>query len=248
MIETRKKEINNIILKKEDLNILIIYLKNIYDNEFSQDGHINLSFDVKCYNDSVYRGDYSKEIDDFVDFFNIIDRKKIKNIQISYTNYRTNNNIIINFEVNKYKTNYNEFVVGGSEGSWVNDNFTKINEIIESTDKTNSFLVKYKKSCFIIIILLLTFLGLRIVLYYRGGYHLDDKKILAYFSFIFIYINSIIGFMFMYVVRKLYPVVEFDFGLEQYKKEKNTRRKLFNFIIYILLPIFYLLLQLFLSS
>lgn len=224
--------------------------KKIEDQQYEEErvpGLPKIKFFIKCFDNSSFE---SINIDILNDD-SVINRKRIKQIKISYEYIGSKN---IKLELNhgnndKQNSNSSYINVSGDESLWVNGTLSNLNELLSSFPPQNGFLNKYKSwiTGSIFVIGTLSF-GFLIDLQEDGAYSPYWSKFLLNFSW-----NALFGQMFVGIfggavlvaysspiitkyINLLWPSVELQIGPDHKQIEKRKRRASWLILTVFILP------------
>jgi len=244
MKETRRKIIKDKIFTKDDIRNIYKIVKEIHNNKSS------LELELNCQDGSSYES----ESDDLLNDGDIVDTKRCASVNIEYHDYNLERriSIMLRHDDGIY---YNGLIVSGLDRNWVSGTFDRINTTIDSVKPQQHWFIRYKS---IILHVSAFFFGLMFyrilcVLLYQHIEPIDTPSeiIKAIRDFLHKYPfvrHTILGTCFwlqgffpvLYLrgwVLKLWPSVEFDFGPEHQKYEKNKRNRLGLFFSVIIIPL-----------
>lgn len=243
MKETRRKIIKDKIFTKDDIRNIYKIVKEINNNKSS------LELELNCQDGCSYES----ESDDLLNDGDIIDTKRCASVSIEYHNYDLERRISITL---RHGMDYgNEFIVSGLDRNWVSGIFDRINTTINSVKPQKHWFVQYQS---IILHVSAFFFGLMFfrildVLLFQHIEPTDTpseiiKAIRDFFHKYPFVRHTILGTCFWFQgifpvlilrgwVLKLWPSVEFDFGPEHQKSEKNKRNRLGLFFSVIIIPL-----------
>lgn len=247
MKETRRYNINKRIFQKSDIiNIGKIFLNESVISK-KNENHYSISFQLDCTDNTSYESENLGLFDEE----NIIDIKKTKTIGINYYDYELNRFMNITLANGKYRTSI--LTINGDDQNWVNGIFTKIKELIDSAKPQDNWIIRHKT-----FILHLSALGIGIVIYSildiifyikpienPSDNILNIRALLTSFPIlkyaIVLPFKWMMGLGFAYNLRdwllSLWPDIEFDFGPDHLKIEKNRRLRIYVFVITVVIPI-----------
>lgn len=244
MRETRDKKINKKVLQKEDIRRVWKIINSQYKYSKDQNNHSSLDLGLDC-GDIQYQSESSELLEDG----DLIDLKKIESISIQYYDYKLNRRIFVQLRSGNYGSS---FMVKGDDRDWVAGIFNQLEVIFEAVKPQDHWFIVYNKIIFHIVAIIFGFLITSIMIkfitpdpnpnmvrdfIYSNNFYVYTSRIVIYW-----FCGLLPSTIFIYGVNELYPSVEFDFGPEHKKLEKNKRIKLGIFIgfiiVSILLPIF----------
>ncbi len=233
--ETISKEINNKVISKKDIRYLWGLIEDNYKEITSE--HKNKEIEISAFDNTRYESDGDHYIKDG----DIIDQKKINSIELSFVDYRNDLRIRINLNSKLEEIKYN---VSGQNSNWVLGVSNKIDNILNSTKPQNTFLKRYEFLIFVSIFayfLYSLFFLYRSLVDFINNYNFIGEAGLSALSYVlgslFLFIIFPLSLDVIKKISKLWPSVEFDFGPEHEKKEKNFRNKIIFIIVNLLLPI-----------
>lgn len=244
MIETREKIIRAKVFKKID----IINIWNIINKEylnFKKEKEISsIRLSLNCSDWTRYES----EIDDLIADGNIIDIKNIKSINIEFYYFKQiRHQRRICISLRHGDSNDNELIVTGEDRTWVGGKFKEIEDLLESVAPQEHWILKYSNFLFFIGFILLG-IALCKILYITFSPNtpsllsiFKSRDILgriSMFAFPF-FLGSIIMWKLLEWIVKLWPSIEFDFGPEHEKIEKNRRLRIGTFFTIIILPLIF---------
>lgn len=251
MKETRKKIIEDKIFTKSDICSIFKIVNSEYEYSKKAKNHSlsRLELNLNCQDGT----NYESESDDLLNDGDIIDTKRCVSVSIRYNDYKLERRTSVTFE---HGSDYgNEFIVSGLDRNWVSGTFDRIDTTIDSVKPQKHWFIQYKS---IILHVSAFFFGLMIyrildILWYQHIEPINNPSeiIQAIRDFIYKYLfvlYTIQGIFFwlqgifpvLYLrnwVLKLWPSIEFDFGPEHQKSEKNKRKRLGLFFFVIIVPL-----------
>jgi hypothetical protein len=249
MKEIRRKIIEDKIFTKSDIRNIYKIVNSEYEYSKKAKNHSSLELELNCQD----RTSYESESDDLLNDGDIIDTKRCVSVSIEYHDYNLERKISVTL---KHGRDYNnEFIVSGLDRNWVSGIFDRIDTTIDSVKPQKHWFIQYKS---IILHVSAFFFGLMIyrildILWYQHieSINTPSEIIQAIRDFIHKYLfvlYTIQGILFWlqgvfpvwYLrdwVLKLWPSVEFDFGPEHQKSEKNKRNRLELFFFVIIVPL-----------
>jgi hypothetical protein len=249
MKETRRKKIQKKVFSKDDIrNIWKIVNAEFLSNE---ENHKSMNLQIGCFDGATYES----ESDDYLKDGNVIDIKRIASININCYDHKLGRRIDI--ALSHGDCYGNEVTIRGEDENWVAGTLEKIENILKAVKPQQEWFIKHKN---IVLHLGSILLGFSIfsILYFLIYQHIQpiqnpSGNLLAFRNFlstypffyyllylalfwlqgIFIFSNLMFWFF------ELWPSVEFDFGPEHEKLEKNRRKRLRWILSAILLPLFF---------
>lgn len=250
MKETRQIVIKKKIFTKSDILNIGQILLNEYNSAQKKEHHSSVAFKLNCSDGTSYES----ESYELFENGSIIDIKKINSLEMSFSNYKLES--YINFSITHGNEYGNHLIVRGNDRNWVDGLFTRLKEIINSVKPQNHWILKYKT-----LILHLIALGVGVIIYsilnfllYR---HIQPIKnpsdtvqaIRTFFItnpfFVYLidwFLRWFMGIPWAISIRSwllnLWPVIEFDFGPEHMKVEKNRRFRIALIFSSVVIPIF----------
>lgn len=245
MKTTRKKIIRGKIFTKENVRSLWAKIKSEYDNSQKDENHSSIEIEINC-GDGI---SYESETDDLIQDGDVIDNKRCSTINIEYHDYKQERRISLNIS---HGDDYGNGLIVRGDKNWVAGTFDSLNDIIESAKPQEHWFVKYKT--------LILHLGAITFGYFV--YKLLDLipistneepstnvmriRDFLHSNIFLLNIIKVISFWLQGIfplwwlrdwVLKLWPSVEFDFGPEHKKTEKNRRKRLGLFFSIIIIPL-----------
>lgn len=250
------KKISYKIINEQDLKTIFDYIFSIYSDFDSN----SKTFSIKLYSDDSEIYEIQETLN--YDELSVLNIKRISKVIVYISDYRLNFRLSLELcQDSDYLTNVLD--IESNDENWVNNQFIKMNNIIDSWKPQNRLFSKYKN-------LLLHFLAINIGLLFikiinnasiyfgyksstttegEGIWIFLIRKIITDYPFanyIFIGIVSwLIGWIICVMfwsgleekIQKLWPIIEFDFGPEHLKFSKNKRTILMYFFTLVILPI-----------
>ncbi len=241
MREIRDKKINNKVLSKKD----ILYIWNVINQQYEYsknlNNHSSLDLEFDC-GGTMYQSESSELLQDG----DIIDLKKVESICIKYYDYKLDRRIDVSLRNGNYG---NRFIVKGEDRDWVAGIFNKIEIIFDAVKPQNHWFVRYNNIIFHITSVILGFFIISIISkFISPDPNPSTVRDFIHSSKLYFYIISLVVYwiagaypiaIFMDWVNKLWPSVEFDFGPEHTKLEKNRRITLGVFLTFIITSIIF---------
>lgn len=233
MRETKEKKVEDKIFNKE--NIRSIW--SIVNDKFVESGDLlainthsraTIMLTIICFDGTKYESDLGDMLADG----EMIDLKKVESVNIDYQDYTLSKMVSVTLSQNDYAS---KFIVKGQDRNWVAGTFGSLDLIFNSVKPQSSWFNKYK----IFIMNIMAFLiGFTIYKTLDFVFFHYDKPLFPY-PFILIYFWScgiFISMLLTNLIERLWPSIEFDFGPEHEKLEKNRRNKLGLFISIVIIP------------
>lgn len=242
MITTRNRTIQNKVFSKDNVKNLWAKIKSEYDG--SQSSHKSLEIQINC-SDGV---SYSSESDDLIQDGDVIDNKKCSQISIDYHDYSQNRRISLS--LSHGEKHGNSLLVKGDK-NWTAGTFDTLNEVIESTKPQDHWLVKHKTLFLLVVAIALGYYFSRLIDFLPTSNEESSASVVGIRDFLhknpiilnlvkilLFWLSGIIPAMWLRDwTLKLWPHVEFDFGPEHKKVEKNRRQRLGLVFSIIILPL-----------
>jgi hypothetical protein len=173
---------------------------------------------------------YESEIDDLIQEGDILDNKKCSQIRINYRDSKLERRISL--ELSHGNSNYgNNLTVTGDDKNWVAGTFDSLNDIIDSAKPQEHWFMQYWN--------LILFLWVAIICYSVTDINqiLTENILQVIWGYlILILLSFVILWLLMGWVQKLWLSVEFDFGPEHKKIEKNRRYRIGLFFSIFIIP------------
>ncbi|MFA5047623.1 MAG: hypothetical protein WC516_01135 [Patescibacteria group bacterium] len=237
MKETRRKTISNKIFTKIDIRNIYKAVYEEYKTSDVQSAGLSIRLLLDC-QDGVR---YESESDELLSDGDIIDIKKCTSINIEYYDYKSNKyiSVIIRHGDSDY---YNDFTVSGSDRNWVSGTFDRINIVIGAIKPQSCWLKKFKSLMLYASAILLA-VGVYKIIYillyqYIRSAAQPPQTIKVIIEIFFFWLLALFPILIIEDwVLKLWPSVEFDFGPEHQKAEKNKRKRLWLFFSVIAVPL-----------
>jgi hypothetical protein len=234
MKETREKKINNKIFKKQDIiniwNCFKLLKKESLNPEKSE-----INMQIRCYDSTRYEsseGEFLKEGD-------IFDIKKIESIDLEYRFWDENGFDKVVLDIKQGEYGYFNLLVSSSKKDWVVTVFDKFEEIIKSLSPQKDFLKKYSIPLNIVIIIIFEYMFIKLMIYFfpENMTRISFWEIIFNFTFGTFVLFLIMSYSIFDYLKKLWPVIEFDFGPEHLKIEKQKRNYLWLWFTVLILPL-----------
>jgi len=253
--ERRKINILGKVFSKEDSIRLIAIL---YGQMSKSEADDHKTFDLSV-TDSIGR-DYKSDNDEIFNKGGIADTRRLKEIGCSYANYTSNKNIRLTLHEGSIYSDLNCVEISGDDRAWVSEVSDEVRNILDSIQPQGSWLTKHST---ITLNLLALAIGSVFVLLITLVVQFLDKpvsdpsesvsKVRSFFQAYPIFLHALnwglrwfCGFPLAFEVRrwffKMWPMIEFDFGPEHLKIEKQKRVRIFQFLMLVGLPLFLTLL------
>ncbi len=243
MTETRDKKIFNKIFTKKDIErVWEIFSLNFNESKIKNDASLKMR--ITCLDETQYETDG----DELLKEGDIFDIKKIKTLGLQYSRYNENKRIEFNLKEGN-NSEYNNLVVRGDDKNWVAGTFSKIEDLIKSVRPQNIWCIKHKISIIIIVTFIFSNVFLLAINYfhpsYIGNFESSVISIGQYMAgllytlfFALLLATTVVDWLI-----KLWPDIEFDFGPEHEKRQKNKRSRIYIFFTIIGLPLFLLIIE-----
>ncbi len=258
MRKSIRKQIKGKIFSRDD----IIRLNNRFFTIFqsTESEHKNYTITLNCDDHETLE---FENTDLSVKNLDVLDVKKILHISMIFRDYRNNKSVQLSLSHGSSSW-HNDFVVDGNDTSWVDSTDKSFSDIFKAVKPQNHLFEKYKRFLFHLISLNIGYFFIRsfVLVLQKLGYktvETDSSEsnpfifILDYivenvplFKYILIAIISwLVGiwiiFMFWDKIENyllsLWPSIEFDFGPEHKKTQKNVRKAIGIIFSLILIPI-----------
>lgn len=239
MRETRDKKINNKVLSKDDIRRIWKIINEQYEYSKTQNNHSSLDLGFDC-GGIQYQSESSELLEDG----DIIDLKKIESISIQYYDYKLNRRIDVALRNGNYGNN---LIVKGDDRNWVAGIFDKFEVVLDAVRPQGHWFISYQTIIFHVVAIILGFVITSIMsIFITPDPKSNIIRDFIYSNIFYVYIFKIIIFwigglvpsaIFIDWINKLWTNVEFDFGPEHKKLEKNKRIRLRIFIGFIITSI-----------
>jgi len=246
MKQRRKLNIKHRIFKLDDLR----RIANVFNEEAKlateSNHHYSVNYSIHFADDSSLESELPSVLEN-----DLVEIKRPIKVEFDFNNYALNRGII--FSVHHGISDYGNgvFISAKDGGSWLNDNFKKIEDLILGALPQNAWFLKYST----IIGFLLAF-GIGSLFFFvlenillltvpDKAENLHGDIFNNYTSWLF---KVFIGFVFgAFDISKWFlsawPNIELDFGPEHLKEEKKKRERIFVVITVIFFPILLSMLQ-----
>lgn len=252
--DTRKIKIEGKIITKNDLKKISKILEDELEKSNKKGNLTEIKYNFS-FSDDTYR-EINSEI-----IFNdneILDLKKTKKLQFEYWDFSEKKHV--DFEARHGNYGDTEIIIVGEDLEWTSYIFSLFEDVINSIKPQENFMIKYANILeiatsiifgYYIFSLLLPIYEILFDALGLTNYKGADKLIsllrtniyLSKFILSILYIFSfyLIGGGFAHILYKwildLWPSIEFDFGPEHLKKEKEVRKRIGILITLIVVPI-----------
>lgn len=234
MRETREKKIDNKIFTKKDI---INIWKSIEDlkKKNDNDKETKISMQIRCDDDTRYES----TSDEFLQEGEIFDIKKVESIDFDYCYWTGGDSDRITISIKQGICGHCNFLVSGGNKNWVAGSFSKIESIINSLNPQKNIIDKYYTSLNIILIVFFDyiFLSIFIFLFHNHLQKITNLEFLFYIIPIITIFSAMLSSWPINRLLKLWPVIEFDFGPEHMKVEKQRRKKVWNLLTIVIIPL-----------
>ncbi len=233
MIETREKKINNKILKKQNIINIWDYFK-LLKNESLNPEKSKINMQIRCYDSTRYEsseGEFLKEGD-------IFDIKKIESIDLEYRFWDENGFDRVVLDIKQGEYGCFNLLVSSSKKEWVVTVFDKFEGIVKSLSPQKDFIKKYSIPLNLVIFIIFEYIFIKLIIYFfpKNMMSLSFFEMMFNYVLITFFLCSMISYLIVDYLKKLWPVVEFDFGPEHLKLEKQKRDYLWWLVTLIILP------------
>jgi hypothetical protein len=251
--ESRKLQIDWRVFSKTDVRRITQVLYSAYQTAKKSKHHSSISIRLYCQGGISYESDSLDILDDG----GPLDIKKTETIQITFYDYEMERNIDISLREGNYYGG--ELSIRGTDKNWVQGNFTRLQEIIDSVKPQDNVVLKYKDLVFHIIAFGVGSLVLLLVDFFIFR-HLPTPKTIQISSdflrsiILFVRANPLVSYLvwiflvwlegiftFAYPVFnwliELWPKIEFDFGPEHLNKHKLRRQRIWLVTSLVIIPI-----------
>ncbi len=215
--------------------------KKLYSEFSNQSSSLNSTIDFKIeFNDNTSYTKNDLSIFDENDIFNL---KKITKFEFTFDNNDETNKQYIKFELTNKNHYISDFCVEG-EKSWAVLIFDELKDIINSAKSQNTLIKNYLVNIIITFSFLLLSISLLIpgiVLFQYSGIELKDKmEIIQQFILSSLILPSVIASMFCALgmqglSKRFFPSIEFSFGPDYLKNEKNKKMMIIGVLSMIIL-------------
>jgi hypothetical protein len=250
MKETRRLYIKKKVFTKSDiLNIGQILLSE-YQSAQKAKNRSSITFQLNC----VDGTSYESESTELFDNGSIIDLKRTGSLEMSFHDYELDRYIIISVTPGGGEYG-NHLIVRGDDRNWVDGVFTRSKEIVDSVKPQENWILKYKT-----LILHVSALGIGIIIYSVFNFVLDGliepieipsetvKAIQTFFKTYPLFLYLLVWFLKWCMgislapylrgwLLNLWPEIEFDFGPEHMKVEKERRLRILIVFSTVVIPI-----------
>lgn len=249
MKETKRKIIEGKVFTKNDIRNIWKVVNEEYTISKQNKNHVLFELELNCKDWTSYES----ESDDLLNDGDIIDTRKCISISIEYHDYDLDRRI--STALKHGNNNNNGLLVSGLDRNWVAGTFDKIYSIVDSAKPQEHWFIQYKSLILHIGALIFGFLLVEIsdILFspFVDPVKNPSEKVLEIRNFLneyFVVKYIIIGILYwsggifpiLFIrdwVLKLWPSVEFDFGPEHQKSEKNKRIRIGLFFLAIIIPL-----------
>lgn len=239
MRETREKKISAKVIARSDLSKLWDFLNNQEMDPEQQLHYPTQKIQVRCADGTRYES----ENEECLREGGIIDLKKVESIDFEYRNIRARKRISIELE-HDGRHGSNRLEVDGDDANWVAGTFSGLEMILESITPQKHWFPKYQILVFFILIFTFGFLAIQSIHLLFQGYFvrivaLTDGgigEILTWVSAMFL-LGIIPAEYATQKVSKLWPNIEFDFGPQHRRVERNRRIGIWFMFASIVLPV-----------
>ncbi|MEH6891132.1 hypothetical protein V7024_15795 [Bacillus sp. JJ864] len=251
MKSTRSCKIEEKVFSKKDLIDIAKYInKESNNNEFDKTVNENFQLKINCLGNISYE---SANLEIFEEN-DIIDRKKIESIHISFSDFKPRREI--DLFITEGNRELNQLRVSGEDSDWVISKFHNLTELIEEVKPQTNVILKNKKIFSFVGSLILSILSIITVVLFMynlfkiGAFTIDESKNEPNSGIVAVINGLLMLGLFMMIwkikinniINSLWFSVEFDFGPKHLQKQKNSRKAINTFIIAFIIPlIFYIL-------
>lgn len=245
MKTTRKKIIRNKIFTKENIRSLWNKIESEYNNSRKEKNRSSIKIEINC-NDGI---GYESETDDLIRDGDVIDNKRCSTINIEYHDYKQERRVSLSIS---HGDDYGNSLMVSGDSNWVAGTFDSLNDIIESVKPQEHWFVKYKTLILHIGAIVFGYFIYQLVdlvpintngessanvMWIHDFLH-NNKILLETIYVITFWLQGISPlWLLRNWVLKLWPGIEFDFGPEHKKVEKNRRKRLGLFFSIIIMPL-----------
>lgn len=248
MIETREKKIKSRVFTKKDIENLWKVFNSQFSSSKIKNNHTSLNMQVRCEDGTRYESEGNELLSDG----NIFDLKKVISINFEYYDYKEEKRIALDLtHGNRYS--YDSLTVKGDDNNWVAGIFNNFEILLNSIKPQQHWFLKYKVVFLFSGVIIFSTAFMNSVLYlkpsYLGVFIKNEDFIVNYMFYLLIFsIYGLVIFVFLTEwVARLWPNIEFDFGPEHYKIEKNKRNRIGSFLTIIVIQLIFLFIPYFIK-
>lgn len=231
MIKKVNFTICNKVIKKEDILLLSDKIFKKYSDSVSD--HKKAVFNLSC--DDNKQTAYTIENEDLRSEEITIDKKKIDSISMSFIDYKSSKQINLRFS--REKKYANDLTVEGDDQAWVDSVYAEFTDLIDGITPQNNVIFKNRNKLFIVLSIwfawIFMFISHITIQFPRSLDIISKFKDYFPFTLSYIWMGVYASSVLIRKTEKLWPNIEFDFGPEQFKKEKRNRK-----IIWIVISLF----------
>ncbi len=257
---TKRLKINKKIFSHSDLKRIATIFEHQSISAKENNYHFSVEYKIHFLDETSIEGDSDAIMDD-----TLIEIKRPVKIEYRFNNYSLSNSMSIS--ISHGNDGYgNEFIISSNDSAWLNDNFSKITDFINSVKPQSFFLIKYSRIFKHLLAIGVGSLGILMIELIVNLLMPENTSISASTREIFKPIAEIVNAMgsFSYIlgwfwrwicgwtwgtyfianyILTAWPEIELDFGAEHLKREKQRRRRLYLGFSLIILPILINLVQ-----
>lgn len=241
---SNERKIEKVVLKEEDILRITDFFQSEY-KKMCEDKYKDLKISFKIDSEKKYLFKNEETINS-----SFIKNNKV--IQIEYNLFSESKRISLFLTHDGNRGYENEFDIKGSDPDWVDLTYSRFNEMLDSVEPQKEWFKKIKIFLYIIACFEIAVLAVLISTLTRNNISSDesvlkiflgnDKNIGIPIEWIIIFAISLsfcaILTLLFEKIEALWPSVEFDFGPNHLRFEKNRRKKIGVFITVIFIPIF----------
>lgn len=239
MVETRSYKIGNKIFRLPDVKSIADVLENEFKSAARRKHDSSLNFEVTCFDNSKYE----TEDTTLFETKSIINSKRVKKLDFTFTDYKDDKRITLTLEHSDYDFQ-NQLEISGSDSDWVNGRLTILKDLIEGVKPQFTVFKKFSTLFTIISSVSIGTIFLSILMLVVRG--IASKSYISPFKLIteepqaLLFLLTIGFFPATFLtdwLKKLWPNVEIQIGPSHTFIEANRRVLLFGIITLIVLPI-----------
>ncbi|MDP3769959.1 MAG: hypothetical protein U1A23_04895 [Candidatus Sungbacteria bacterium] len=239
MRETRKKEIKNRVFSKKDICALWSRINQECKPVGGREYNSLIELTINCDDGTRYESSDSNLLNDG----DIIDLKKCESLSISYHHSVLGRRVSVALKHGDYGSS---LMVEGEDRDWVAGMFDQLNMILDSVKPRGHWFIKYKSVFLHMGALATGFIMIRFWAWLNGlGMPQEVSKEIKIHPPIRHVLTASLSWVLGVLplaglvswVGKLWPSVEFDFGPEHLKVEKNRRIRLSLFFTTLAIPV-----------
>lgn len=233
MKETRTINIGRKIFKKEDLKSISKIFRNEYQNSYESGNNTDLKFTYRCIDNITIQNESVKVFDEH----GLLDMKKTSNVDFTFYDYTDDKYINLNVTHGDYGSN--EIKISGDGETWTRHISNLFEDELEAIKPQSNFF----KHQYIIGAVLSCITAGTICFYITKitGIPLFKKNETpseaGWIVSSFYLMGSVIVIPLFTWLIKLWPAIEFDFGPEHMKYEKQKKIRLWIVLSVVIIPI-----------